>query len=244
MRIHLFILVFIVCGNFVHSQNSVANKRNVGNYVGGMDLNDFAIRSGFNTSEILGKSVSNEIVSNGNKNHGSTLLFEGWNNNGTIVLGEKNYLINNLNYDINKDVILAKFNKDSTFVFDFNNIDKVIIDNKSFKQFYNTKLNENKIYEVIFENDNFSLLKDHFVTVIEGSPDPMMNRPNNIIKKNSAYYILKNNTFEPFKWNKKFIIGLVDEDKKEEFEKYVKKNGLSYKDELDVGKVLRYFLKD
>lgn len=243
MRTQYFILVFLACVFASFAQNSVSGK-NVGEYVGGMDFNDFTIKSGYNVTEILGKfDESNNNVTVSKKTEGSTLLFEGWESKGTIVLGDKNYSIKNLNYDIKKDQFLTRINQDSIFVFDFNNIDKIILNDKTFKQIYDNKLNETNIYEVIFEDENFSLLKDYYVYVIEASPDPMLNRPNDKIKTNSSYFVFKNNLMEPFKWNKRSILDLVDEDKKDEFEKYIKKNNLSYKEESDVSKVLKYFSK-
>jgi hypothetical protein len=236
MRTHLYILGFMLSAYVTYAQNTV-NGKNVGKYLGGTETTDFSSRAYFNKTELLGKASIN------NKIEGSALLFEGWDNKGIIVLGDKNYLLNNLNYDIDQDAFLSKINKDSTFVFDFANIDKIVINDKQFKTFYNSVQQKNKIYEVIYENDNFSLLKNYFVVVTKGSPDPMLNRPNDKIKKESAYYILQNNVIEPFKWNKKSIVSLIDEDKKEEFEKYVKKNKLSYKDESDVRKMLKIFLK-
>ena len=245
MKTQFYIIVFLLSVFASFAQNSVGGKRGVGNYVGGVDFNDFSTKSGYNVTQILGKfdDSSNEVVTNGKKTEGSSLLFEGWDNNGTIVLGDKNYHIKNLNYDIKKDQFLTRINQDSIFVFDFNNIDKIILNDRTFKQIYDTKLNATKIYEVIFEDENLSLLKNYSVNIIAGSPDPMLNRPNDKIKQNSSYFLYKNKLMEPFKWNKKSILGLVDEVNKDEFETYFKKNNLSYKDESDVSKVLKYFSK-
>jgi len=245
MKTQFYIFVFLVSVFASFAQNSVGSKRGVGEYVGGMDFNDFSTKSGFNVTQILGKfeDSGNEVAVSGKKTEGSPLLFEGWDNKGTIVLGDKNYRIKNLNYDIKKDHFLTRINEDSIFVFDFNNIDKIILNDRTFKQFYDTKLNKTNIYEVIFEDDDLSLLKSYSVNVIEASPDPMLNRPNDKIQKNSSYFLYKNKLMEPFKWNKKSILSLVDENNKDEFEKYFKKNNLSYKEESDVSKVLKYFSK-
>ena len=242
MKAQFYIFVFLLSTLASFSQNSVGSKRGVGEYVGGMDFNDFSTKSGYNVTQILGRfDESTESVSVSKKTVGSAFLFENWDNIGTIVLGDKNYNIKNLNYDIKKDQFLTRINQDSIFVFDFNNIDKIILNDKTFKQIYDTKLNQTNIYEVVFEDENLSLLKDYSVYVIEASPDPMLNRPNDKIKTNSSYFVYRNNLMEPFKWNKKSILSLVDEDKKDEFDKYIKKNNLSYKEESDVSKVLKYF---
>lgn len=226
------------------AQNSVGGKRGVGEYVGGMDFNDFSTKSGYNVTQILGKFVESENnVTPSKKTEGSSLLFEDWDTKGTIVLGDKKYNIKNLNYDIKKEQFLTRINQDSIFVFDFNNIDKIILNGRTFKQIYDTKNNETNIYEVIFEDENLSLLKNYYVYVVAASPDPMLNRPNDKIKTISSYILYKNKFMEPFKWNKRSILGLVDEDNKDQFEKYFKKNNLSYKEESDVSKVLTYFSK-
>lgn len=242
MRTQFYIFVFLISIFTSFAQNSVGGKRGVGEYVGGMDFNDFSTKSGYNVTQILGKFVDNDNnVAPSKKTEGSSLLFEDWDTKGTIVLGDKEYHIINLNYDIKKEQFLTRINQDSIFVFDFNNIDKIILNDRTFKQIYDTKNNQTNIYEVIFEDENFSLLKDYSVYTIEASPDPMLNRPNDKIKTISSYLVYKDKLMEPFKWNKRSILGLVDDDKKDEFEKYIKKNNLSYKEESDVSKVLKYF---
>ena len=237
MKFKFYALFFLVNTGLSLAQNSV-NGKNVGKFLGGTETTDFSSRALFNKAELLGKPT------NTGKIEGSALLFEKWDNDGIIVMGDKSYRLNNLNYDINQDAFLSKIDEDSTFVFDFTNIDKVVINDKLFKQYYSPSQQKSKIYEVIFENGDFSLLKGYFVVVIEGSPDPMLHRPNSKIRKKSDYFIMKDNIIEPFKWNKKSIAGLVEDNKKEDFEKYVKKNKLSYNDESDVSLVLKFFSKN
>lgn len=240
MRALIFTLALMLCAFVNYAQGGPTGSKNIGSYVGGLDNNDFSSSGYFQKIDVVDKSVSGNV---GTKVEGSPLLFEGWNNKGILVLGEKKYLINNLNYDLRQDAFMAKFNKDSTFVFDFANIDKIVINDRTFKEIYNQQEQKKLVYEVIFEDDNLSLLKNHSIVVIDGSPDPMLNRPNTKIKQKSEYFVLKNNMIEPFKWNKRSIVALIDDSKKKDFEKYMSTNKLSYKDESDVSKMLKYFHK-
>jgi len=238
MKFQFCTLVFLANIGIGLAQNNSVNGKNVGKYLGGTETTDFSSRALFNKAELLGKPAGSGKI------EGSALLFEDWENEGAVILGDKSYRLNNLNYDINQDEFLSKISEDSTFVFDFSNIDKVVVNDKLFKQYYNPSQQKNKIYEVIYENSDYSLLKGYFIVVIEGSPDPMLHRPNAKIRKKSEYFILKNDMIEPFKWNKKSIAGLVEGDKKGDLEKYVKKNKLSYNDESDVNLILKFFSKN
>jgi len=231
-----FILIFNLCIGY--GQVLQGKGASWGKYLGGTETNDYSRRGLYDKFEVLNKALNNTI-----KIEGSPLLFEGWDNEGVIVLGDKSYNLNNLNYDINQDVILSRISEDSIFVFNFTNIDNILINDKEFKQFYDTGQQKNKIYEVMYENNNFSLLKGYYVVIVEGSPDPMVHRPNAKIRKKSSYYIMRNNLIAPFKWKKKSILNLIDDEKREELKKYVKNNNLSYNDESDVGKMLKIFSK-
>ena len=174
---------------------------------------------------------------------GSVYLFDEWENKGIIVVGNKRYVISNINFHISQDAIMSKIEEDSTFVFNFQGIDKILINNRVFKSFYNSSKVKNKVYEVIYENQEIALLKGYTVSLIEASPNPMVNRYINKIKRTSNYYIYKNGAIQSFKLKKSNIQNLVSKEKTQKLEQYVKDNNLSYKKENNVIKMLNYISK-
>lgn len=238
-----FYLVFLFLVNvaFIYGQNTGKSSSGIGQYVGGFYHNDMNAISGREISKLLQHSVDNNYYNNKGID-GSVFLFEGWKNNGVISLGDKNYLFYEMNYDVYKDEFLAKISKDSIYVFDFNFIDKIILNGKTFKQHYDSRLNQTKIYEVVYENTDFVLLKDYYVVITEGSPNPMLNRAKDVVRKKSNYFTSIDNAIEPFKLKKSYIIDLIDDEKKEEFKKYVQRNNLSYSNESDVYRMLQHYL--
>ncbi len=166
---------------------------------------------------------------------GSIYLFDNWENRGEIQVESKKYIVSNINFNIKHNKILMRIEGDSTFIFDIVNIDKLTINGRQFKSVYNA--NENKIYEVIYQDNKRALLKGYFVSFIEASPNPMVNRGRNEIKQGHNYFIYENGKIQPFRMKKSNTLSLVENDKSKELEKYVKNKGLSYKKEKDMIKI-------
>ena len=90
---------------------------------------------------------------------GSAYLFDEWNNDGEIqtLTGER-FLVRNINLNISRNAFEAKINdNDSIFSFTFNNIKQIIINGKSYKNYYYNE--DNRVYELIYSGRNFTLLK-------------------------------------------------------------------------------------
>ncbi len=171
---------------------------------------------------------------------GSVYLFDKWNNKNTVYLNNgkttKADSIN-INVDTNKLVI-----KQDGLIY---NIEKeyykhIIIDNKMYKVFSFNK--ENKIYEVVEKAKNNTLLRGYKVTYVVAKVKPyqMDNNKSDEYKKQSSYYIKKENSIKRIKLKKKSILKLF-EDKKDAIVQYVKQNRLSYKKEKDVKKIFKYY---
>ena len=171
---------------------------------------------------------------------GSVYLFDSWDNSGVIIVGENRFVTTNINLHINQDKFMTQLDNDSTFVFDFKGIDKVLIGGRTFKSFYNSKEGKNKIMEVTFENEQLKLLKGFSVSFVEGSENPMLSRSRNKIKLSTKYYLYKNGTLSHFKLKKKDILNLYSGNHVSEIEAYIKRNRLSYKKEKDLVKILQY----
>ena len=71
-------------------------------------------------------------------NSGSAYLFDEWNNDGEIqTLTGARFLVRNINLNISRNAFEAKINdNDSIFSFTFNNIKQIIINGKSYKNYF------------------------------------------------------------------------------------------------------------
>jgi len=174
---------------------------------------------------------------------GSIFLFDEWENNGVIVIGKKRYIVPNINFHIGQSVFMSKIEGDSTFVFSAQGIDKIIVKDKLYKNYYNTNEGNNKFYEVVYEDQNITLLKGYHVSLVQASPNPMVNRSKNKIKRHSKYYIFRNGAMQSFKLKKSNTLNLVSNEQAKKLEQYVKDNKLSYKKEKDISKMLNFISK-
>jgi len=182
------------------------------------------------------------VINPPKKVEGSVHLFKGWINRGVFVTSEdKKYSLRNINYNVQRNVFESLIGTDSVFTFNTANIDKIVINNRPFKSIYNPAVRAESIYEVIFENESFSILKKYEVVVVEGSDNPMVVRPSKYLL-NDSYWVKKRNSVKSFKMKKKSIIKLAGKDAKA-LEKYADDNNLSFRDDADVTRILNGFYK-
>ena len=175
---------------------------------------------------------------------GSTYLFDDWNNDGEIqtLTGER-FLVRNINLNISRNAFEAKINNnDSIFSFNFNNIKQVIINGKSFKNYFYNE--DNRVYELIYSGTQFTILKGFSVKLVTGSGNPMLNRSNDKYVKKESYFIRsqESNTIEGFKLSKRSLNKLFQNSSIDvsRILAYIDSNKLSYKDENDVIKILDF----
>ena len=173
---------------------------------------------------------------------GSVYLFDEWNNNAEIhTLSNERFLVRNINLNINRNAFEAKLtDSDSIFSFNFNNIKHIVINDKTYKNYYYN--DDNRVYEILYESNKFSIMKGFSIKLVSSSGNPMVNRSNDKYAKFSSYFIKKNNSIKPFKLRKKSVYNLLNDDKNiiSKIEFYVVNNKLSYKKEDDVVKILEY----
>ena len=173
---------------------------------------------------------------------GSVYLFDEWNNNAEIhTLSNERFLVRNINLNINRNAFEAKLtDSDSIFSFNFNNIKQIVINDKTYKNYYYN--DDNRVYEIIYESNNFSIMKGFSIKLVSSSGNPMVNRSNDKYAKFSSYFIKKNNSIKPFKLRKRSIYNLLNDDKNiiSIIESYVVNKKLSYKREDDVVQILEY----
>ena len=175
---------------------------------------------------------------------GSAYLFEEWNNNAEIqtLTGER-FLVRNINLNISRNAFEAKINdNDSIFSFTFNNIKQIIINGKSYKNYYYNE--DNRVYELIYSGRNFTLLKGFDVKLVTGSGNPMVNRSNDKYVKKESYFIRSKSekTIENFKMNKRSLNRLFEKSAIDLIRilAFIDSGNLSYKDEKDVISMLEF----
>tara|TARA_B100000900_G_scaffold130080_1_gene110039 strand:+ start:300 stop:986 length:687 start_codon:yes stop_codon:yes gene_type:complete len=175
---------------------------------------------------------------------GSAYLFDEWNNDGEIqtLTGER-FLVRNINLNISRNAFEAKINdNDSIFSFTFNNIKQIIINGKSYKNYYYNE--DNRVYELIYSGNNFTLLKGFNVKLVTGSGNPMVNRSNDKYVKKESYFMRSNSekTIENFKMNKRSLNRLFEKSAVDlnRILGFIDSGNLSYKDEKDVIRMLEF----
>jgi len=179
-----------------------------------------------------------------NKVHveGSQYLFKEWKNNGTIIVGNKKYIIFNINFNIDKQAFMSKIENDSVYVYNINNDDKILINGRRFQSIYNDIERKNKVYEVIHSGKDFSVLKEYYVAVIEASSNPMLNRPNRKIKQKNKYLVYTTSKeFVNLKLQKKSILALMEKNNVKAVNEFVGEKKLSYKKENDIIRIFKYY---
>jgi len=185
--------------------------------------------------------MSSSIIFNPKKNiEGSVYLFKEWNNTAVFIAdNEKKLLLKNINYNIERGLFESQIGKDSIFTFNFISIKEVIINARVFQSIKLPSMRKNKTFEIVYEGDNYSVLKEYYVSITEGSTNPLINRPSSKYVQRSNYYLKEGETISPFKLRKKSILKLVGDDS-DKLEAHNKKYRLSYKKDFDVKKMLMY----
>jgi hypothetical protein len=225
MRISVFI-IFLV-SNFIYSQTNI--QTDFRSAVSGETSN-------FGTSFFYNQP--NKVVL------GSAYLFDEWNNDGEIqtLTGER-FLVRNINLNISRNAFEAKINNnDSIFSFNFNNINQIIINGKKYKNFFSD--GDNRVYQIIYSDNTFSLLKGFSVKLVSSSGNPMVNRSNDKYVKKREYFIryVNPNSIQEFKLNKRSLNKFVQNSRKgfSNVLSYIESNNLSYKNEEDVIRILSF----
>ena len=221
MKNILAVLCLLLSGS-VYSQTNF----NAGLSMGGNDTN-FGSSFFYNTRNIV---------------LGSVYLFDEWNNSAEIhTLSNEKFLVRNINLNINRNAFEAKLtDSDSIFSFNFNNIRHIVINDKIYKNYYYN--DDNRVYEIIYQSNKFSIMKGFSIKVVSSSGNPMVNRSNDKYARFSSYFIKRNNSIKPFKLRKRSIYNLLDNDKNviSRLESYISNKNLSYKREKDVVQILDY----
>ena len=173
---------------------------------------------------------------------GTVYVYDNWRNNAVIETteGSQLRLRDNLNFNAMKNTFEAKMGRDSIFTFDFTNIEKMVVNNKTYKNVYSPVDGGYRIVEVLAENDDFTIYKDYHIDIKEGNPNPMLARSNDKYIMKDSYYVKKGNSFKRFKMRKSDFLKLAGK-KSGDLEAFAKKNNLNFKRESDLEKIASYY---
>ncbi|CAI8322039.1 MAG: Uncharacterised protein [Flavobacterium sp. SCGC AAA160-P02] len=171
---------------------------------------------------------------------GSIYLYEKWNNNPTVVTSKDNktFTLNNINFNLRTNRMVTRISKDSIFIIDMNKIDNINILDKTFKKI-DTEIGS-RVFEVIFESDDLSVLNFHSVKFVEGSVNPMLSRKTDKLIQKETFYLLRGGEIKEFRLRKKDIQDLipVNVSEKNMLIKYYKNGKYSHKRINDLKLVL------
>lgn len=201
-----------------------------------------------NAAGVFGK-VGNSITSYGSpsatflnpakKAQGSVHLFKDWDNFAVIhSIDQQKFSLKNINLNIERNTFESKIPGDSIFTFNFNNIEKIVINNRVFKNYFYD--GSSRIFEVIYDSGQIALLKGYKIQLVKGSPNPMLNRSTDKNVQKEFYFTMQNSSIKPFRLKKSSILDLMSSSQSKAAEKYAKDNRLSYKDDADINQILTF----
>ncbi len=175
---------------------------------------------------------------------GTVYLFDSWNNNTLIVTTTQEKVIrlnSNINFNTKRNAFESKLDSETIFTFDFTNIDKIIINNRIFKNIYSPVDGGYRIFEVIAESKDFEIYKDYSIDIREGNPNPLLARANDKYIMKDSYYVKKGKSFKKLRLKKSDILKAAGS-KSSIVEQYAKDNNLNFKNERDVQKIVSYYM--
>jgi hypothetical protein len=226
-------LAFILTLGTVIAQTEPTNENIVNNATSAMQTAANGMKSSYGASAYF--------VNPARAVDGTVYLFDNWKNAGIIyTTTNQRFALNNINLNIKRNSFESKVGKDSLFSFNFNNVEKFVINGRMFKNYYWE--DDNRVYEIIYEGQKWSIIKGFKIVEVTGSANPMVNRPRDRMVRKISYYVKDDKGIHPFRLKKKKVLKLVagNEAKIKAIENYAKKNDLSFKKEEDVRQILEY----
>lgn len=171
---------------------------------------------------------------------GSVYLFDNWDSKGVLYTKTRNkYIVKNLNLNMQRNVFEARISKDTIFSYYFNNIDKFVINGKVYKSLFSEK--GKRLYEIVYESDDFSIIKGFHIEYITGSVNPMLRRLNDKYVRVQTFYVKRNDeVIKRFRFNKKTVLKLLEDnpERNQKFMQYMEDNSFSFKKSDDVKSAL------
>ncbi|MCX7550684.1 hypothetical protein [Xanthomarina sp. F2636L] len=177
---------------------------------------------------------------------GSPYLFDSWNSeDGVIYMNDnKAYRLKSLNYNVQLERFEAKFSEDSVLALNPRNIDKIVIDNRTFKRYLDPEFQRNSYFENLVTTKSITILRKYEIEIIEANFNPMTQQKvsdDQMVKKEKYYYSIDDETLKEIKLKKSHILKTLDSDKKDAIKQYAKDNNLSFKNVVDLKTILQYY---
>ena len=193
-----------------------------------------------NKTDGTGSLILNNVFlgANGNTNFGSAAtfynpdpqiegtvyLYDDWKNKAIIYTADRKFSVPNMNLNLERNTFESKFGRDSLFTFNFNNIDRFVINNKVFKNFYHD--GENKVFQELYNGNGIQIYKYYKLKLIKGSDNPMLSRSKDKYIKRSYYVVKKDNALTSLKLKRKELMKYVaDKEQADKILAFVKKQG-------------------
>lgn len=157
---------------------------------------------------------------------GTTMLFDNWDSSGAIYSENNKYILERLNFDIQKGEFVIKDKDGELFAFNTSKIDQVVINDATYKTVLNNDSGNYELFQVMHDDDGIEILKGFKLVFIEASPNPMLNRKTNKIKKKEVFYSRNVDKLSKIKISKNKLMNLLNEDNHELLRKQIqnKKN--------------------
>ena len=179
-------------------------------------------------------------VRNVRKLGGTVYVFDEWDNKGTIIVDDENkFSIDNINFNALSNEVHSQVDDGQVYIFDFNFVEELFINNRKFKAYDHQ--GSKRVFEVIYSDDTFSILKNYKASIKKNDPDPLMLKElkDEYIIKNSMY-VLRNGNMEKFKLSKRNFLNQFDKSSKGDIEKFIKDNDLSIKNPYHMRDIANY----
>lgn len=190
----------------------------------------------------MGSNDKNNIGSeNVNSIQAEVYLYPTYDNTAVIrTTTNRKYSISNINLNLYSNNFDSEMSLDSLYVFDSKWLKSVVVNNTMYKVYFDLVESDYKVYQVIHENDNFSLLRlDKIIS--KEIRDPLnINPPKISYGKGINYYVKNGSDITRISLKKKSILKLV-KTKKDMVMAFAKKYKLSYNKEKDLVKIFEYY---
>jgi hypothetical protein len=224
-----FVIALCLFSATLLAQGPSANANSTANFLNSIDNQGASIGS---SSLIRNPSKSIE---------GSVHLFDDWSNNGVAVISKDQKIsIQKMNFNVQRNTIESRLNRDSIFTFNVRTLEKIEINNRTFKYIYFPIKEGNRLLEVLGTSKDISIYKDYEIDIKEGNPNPMRGALKDKYIIRDQYYIQNGETFTKFKLKKKSILKVMG-DKAALVKEYAEKNKLSFKKERDISKIFSHY---
>lgn len=171
---------------------------------------------------------------------GDKYLFDTWANKAIVATNGGQFLsVNNVNFDMERGTFTFK---DEGKIYDINqfSVKNITINNRLFKRVVSPRTNVSRLMEVIYENNQWAVLKDQKVKIRDGKFDVNRGQLPDKFVKDYDYLMLQDDTLKRFKIKTRKLNGIYGPHK-EAMREYIKVNELSYKDDKDLRMIFRKF---